>query len=186
MSTHGRAGGSLENATWAANAAVAAAGRRGEQATARVLDWHARNGKAVMHDLRMPIPGMSLNIDHVVVAGNTVVLVDSKLWRPGFYWTWAGRTFRGLRRARHVDKQTMLMARESIGAYLDRHQLSAGIRCVVAAWPSSDHSPLRLWAAATPGAELINASGLSDWIEKVLPDEPADPAIKAALIALVR
>ena len=37
---------------------------------------------AVLHDLRIPIPGFKANIDHAVVSGRSVLLIDSKMWKP--------------------------------------------------------------------------------------------------------
>lgn len=183
--THGTAGGSLTNAGWASSAAAAMQGQLGERATASLLRRQPKS-RVVMHDLRMPIPGMNLNIDHVVIAGRTVALVDSKRWLPGFYLTLSGRTFRGLHRTSHVDKQTMVMARESIAAYLLRRGIKAQLPAVVGVWPSNNSKKLRLWAASVPGADLIRADRLPGWLDRVLPDDPADPALVAALTALVR
>lgn len=183
--TYGKAGGSLSKADWASSAGAAAAGQIGEQATAHLLARQPNN-RVVMHDLRMPIPGMSLNIDHVVIAGRTVALIDSKRWKPGFYITLGGRTFRGRHTASHVDKQTMVMARESIGAYLTQRGCRADLPAVVAVWPSNQHKLLRLWAARMPGADLIRATKLPRWLDRHLPNKPADPTIVAALTRLVR
>ena len=80
----GRPGGSLVGATWAANAAAAKVGRAAELKTALVLDGLAARpgGPTVLHDLGIPIPNISANIDHVVVSGRRVLVIDSKGWRP--------------------------------------------------------------------------------------------------------
>ena len=92
-------GGGLVDASWAANEEVAEIGRRGELLTAAVLDRLARpDGPTVLHDLLLPAAsGVRVNVDHVVVSGRRVVLVDSKCWQPGRYWTALGRTRRGLK-----------------------------------------------------------------------------------------
>ena len=75
----GRAGGSLVGASWAAHAAVARVGRRAELRTADVLDRLASKhaGPTVLHALSIPIPGISANIDHVVVPGRAC-----RSWTP--------------------------------------------------------------------------------------------------------
>src|SRR5664279_5083467 len=79
-------GGGLGNgrggaANWAANAAVAKTGQQGEQRTAAILDTLARHdGAAVLHDLQMPMAGVTANIDHIVAVSYTVTIVDSKVW----------------------------------------------------------------------------------------------------------
>ena len=62
-------------------------GRRAELRTAQVLDRLASQpgGPTVLHDLAIPIPNISANIDHVVVSGRRVLIVDSKGWRPARY-----------------------------------------------------------------------------------------------------
>jgi len=88
----GRPGSGLESAGWAVNGEVARIGRTGEVRTAALLDSLAARpgGPAVLHDLR--IPGGSANVDHVVVTGSRVHVVDAKVWAPGVYWTWSGVT----------------------------------------------------------------------------------------------
>ncbi|MET9676385.1 nuclease-related domain-containing protein [Streptomyces sp. NPDC006482] len=56
-----------------------ASGAAGEKATARLLAPLARRGYGVLHD--RAIPGSRANLDHLVVGGFGVALVDSKNWR---------------------------------------------------------------------------------------------------------
>src|SRR5690606_3467832 len=112
----GRAGFGLAvgDVSWAANDQVAAVGAAGEERTAIELGRIAARpgGPTVLHDLAIPIPGFTANIDHALVFGHRVVLIDTKKWKPGFYWTVAGRTRRGLEAVPHADRKTMVMARE--------------------------------------------------------------------------
>lgn len=118
MSSFGRAGGSLVGADFAANAETAKAGHAGEILTAATLDALARTGGfTVLHDLR--IPGSKANIDHVVVAGSKVWVIDSKLWKPGFYFTLFGRTYRGAERVPHADKRGIPLAHNRLITHLD-------------------------------------------------------------------
>lgn len=103
MSSHGTAGGSLENADFTSSA-EAAAGRAGETAVGRALDQIAHKiGVTVLHALR--IPGAKTNIDHVVVSGNRNWLIDTKVWKPGTYLTLFGPTYRGFEHAPHTAKR---------------------------------------------------------------------------------
>jgi hypothetical protein len=191
--TYGRAATGLQgDISWAANAGTARAGSAGEKRTALVLDEIARTTEAtVLHDVRIPIPGMRINIDHVVIAGTTVLLIDSKNWAPGFLWTISGKTYRGLRRFAGPDgkpvaeKRTVLMASEHIGGYV------AGLGAtfatpVVVVWPSRQGS-LSLWAASFPGARLIHGHKLERVVRRSVPTKkPANPVIVARLRQLVR
>lgn len=55
----------MVGSSWVANDRVARQGREGELQTARVLDRLADRRAVVMHNLRIPIAGISANIDHV-------------------------------------------------------------------------------------------------------------------------
>ena len=60
-------------------------GHLGEQITASLLDeLLVIPSVHIIHGLRFP-GAHSADIDHVVVAGNRIALIDSKLWKPGQY-----------------------------------------------------------------------------------------------------
>jgi hypothetical protein len=185
MTTFGRAGGSLsDDASFARNAETAKAGRTGELATALVLDKLARSGGfAVLHDLR--IPGSSANIDHVVVSGSKVWIIDSKLWKPGFYWTFGGKTRRGLEPAPHADKRGIPLAYTRLTKHLRDRGLDAKMQPPLMVVHSSRRgTPISIWAyrpASDPGARVraVRPEQLS------FPHAPADARIVAALTRLL-
>lgn len=126
---YGKAGGSLTQGknTWHGNSARASVGRDGEIVAGMMLNRLADTvpGMVVLHDLRIPIPGISANIDHVVVSGPKVWILDTKVWAPGVLWTMGGKTYRGLRPFRDKesgawigDKKTLQMAFESLSRFL--------------------------------------------------------------------
>lgn len=186
MTALGRAGGSLDVADFASSAEAAAAGRDGEVATAKVLDRLAdQQGFTVIHDLR--IPGAKANIDHVVVAGTKVWAIDSKLWKPGFYVTVAGRTYRhtsdGWERAEHADKRGLPLGHARLTAHLERHGARMQ-RPIMVVHPSRRTRRIWLWAfrpASDRGARVrvARAESLS------FPSRQADPRIVAALTRLI-
>lgn len=183
----GRAGGGLDNATWAANAGVAKAGQQGELKTAAVIDGLAhRGGPVVLHDLMIPMAGITANIDHAIVAGDTILLIDSKAWRPGFFWTVGGRTRRGLKRFPSADKQTMRMAHEAIQRYLPTKGVdSFRIRpSLVVIWPTN-RDRLRIGLLKMPGARVMSASTFARRIGRLAGADCADPRIVDALSDLV-
>lgn len=86
----GVGGSGLVDADWAASRRVAEMGRVGEVLTARILNPLARRpgGPSVAHHVTPP--GGTADVDHVLISGSRVVLIDSKRWRPGVYWTFGG------------------------------------------------------------------------------------------------
>lgn len=82
----GTPGAGLSSARFGERAAI---GRRGEERTARIireLILPAVPGARVIHGASWP-RSLHSDIDHIVVAGSSVLLVDSKLWSPGTYWS---------------------------------------------------------------------------------------------------
>ncbi|WP_344808216.1 nuclease-related domain-containing protein [Microlunatus ginsengisoli] len=145
----GTPGGGLDNATWARNAATARIGREGERRTAALLDVACRRtgGATVLHDLI--IPGSRANIDHLVVAGRTVWVVDTKVWAPGVYWRVGGRAFRGMARFEPAEKRTTTLAVDRLGGYLRGLGLDAVFAApTVVVWPSGASAPLLLLGRA--------------------------------------
>lgn len=66
-------------------AAEVSAGVRGEEATARLLEFLLEiPGVNVFHGLRFP-GSAEADVDHAVVHGESIYLIDSKQYRPGVY-----------------------------------------------------------------------------------------------------
>lgn len=182
----GTAGRSVNDAGTAwAGSAVAKVGAAGEVRTATEMDRHLPAGVVVLNDLSIPITGFKANIDHIVVSGKQVTIVDSKAWAGGFYWTRGSKTYRGLSRFEPAEKQTMVMASRSISAYLSKNGLEPDMATpVVVVWPTS--SRLSLWAARFPGADLLRGDRLRRACKSTFGDEPADPGVVQALIKLLK
>lgn len=187
----GTPGGSLgDSPSWAANEGVAAAGRKGELATASILDRFARpGGPTVLHDLAMPATGNTANIDHILVSGQDVYIFDSKTWAPAFYWTFRRRTRRGFQRFENADGKgiadtaTMKKARQAIFGYLPE-----GVRVhrpVVVVW-SSRTGRASVWLYRPCAAVAITGRQLMAYGRIAFPRAPADPEIVDLLARLVR
>lgn len=180
---YGRAGTGLSSNTgWAVSDGAARAGANGEKKTEAVLAQFA--GKAaVLHDLTVPIPGFKANIDHVVVSGKRVMLIDTKVWKPGFYWTLFGVNRRGFERVDHTAKDQSYINR-AVVSYLKGTgaQVSDPI---LAVWCSRNNAAASIWALKVPGAAVINGSALTGAVRRSLTRKPADPAIVAKLSRLL-
>ena len=188
----GTAGGGLVGAgsTWAANAHVAKLGEDGEKATARILDpiALAPGGPTVIHDVRIPIPKFTANIDHIVVSGNTIHLIDAKSWAAGRYVRapkfLGGKVYRDWKRFEPGEKQTMQMALEA----MTRFMVSKNVRCtfatpIVVVWPTSTKKSLNMSFFSMTGANMINSARLAAFAKRY--KKTANPAIVAALMSLV-
>ncbi|WP_162458264.1 nuclease-related domain-containing protein [Pseudactinotalea terrae] len=182
----GRPGGGLEAGRnqWAANADVARQGHAGELRTAAVLDPIARTpgGPTVLHDLT--IPGSRANIDHALVRGSDVLLIDSKQWKPGRYWTLPGLgTFRGRERFSYADKATMAMAVDKVRTHLEANGVQARVLTpLVVIWPSSKRGTVRTLFLRIPCARVIAGDSLA---RAVGTGRAADPQVVAALAKLL-
>lgn len=184
----GTAGDGMDGDTsWAANADVVRVGRDGEQRTGRLLDAFARKhpGVAILHNLQPPHPRVRINIDHVVVTGRTVHVVDSKVWRRGFYWTFGSRSFCGIRRDRHAEKRTVQIATESIERLLTAQGIRGRVReGLVVVWPGKGSKASRFWALRVPGAKAVPAHRFARSLRRRFGTTPAEPQIVSALAAL--
>lgn len=127
MSIYGASGASAsEGGAWAKNDSVARIGAAGERQVAKALEpyFSAPDTAALFHDLS--VPGRSANIDHLIVSGKDVLLVDSKVWASGFYFTVFSHTYRmrkkdgrlRLERVDHADKHTYEMLRHDLEKFL--------------------------------------------------------------------
>lgn len=189
----GQPGGGLTDgnggaASWAANAGVAKAGQDGEVRTARILNPLSSDGGAtILHDLNMPVAGIKANIDHIVVSGSTITILDSKTWKPGFFWTMGGKTRRGGKSFPYGDKKTMTMAAQSIERYLNAEGVTGFniAESVVIVWPTNDRNKLSLWAMRFPGAKLISGAKFTRRAKRICGNKAADAAIVDSLRKLV-
>lgn len=193
----GTPGGSLAGATFAANASVAKVGADGERRTAVILDALALRpgGPSVLHDLNIPNPKYSANVDHVIVSGSTVTIIDTKVWASNFYWTLAGKTYRGLKRfasagkggviSYPAEKRTLPMAKTAYARYLGIPE--SNIRLGLIIWPAGA-KPMNLIffrgagsPAAVDGTKLTPARA-----GRMFGSRPADPHLLVALARLVK
>lgn len=193
----GKPGGTLlgGDTSWAANKAVAKFGAAGEQRVGTAIERAlAHDASAVvLHDLS--IPGLSANIDHIVVRGHTVTIVDAKAWSAGRYFTLFGRTFRivnGTRapkRFEPADKTTMEIAARNIAGYLNKHGCRHKMeRPIIVVTPQRPGRISVRWLRV-PGARSITIRQLSDRGGRVFPatrERRNDEQIIVALSGLVR
>ncbi len=168
--------------------AQTAAGTDGELRTARLLEKYCKpGGPTVLHDLVLPMNAIKANIDHVVISGNEVRILDSKLWQPGFYWTLGGTTRRGMTRVNHADKQTMAMATTSLKKLLSTSTSGDFVlkQPTLIVWPSNSKKRLSLRFFRPVGARSTTGDRFALRHRHFVGTKPANPEIVAALIPLV-
>lgn len=178
---YGRAATGLQDSSWAVNENVAKIGAKGEQKTEVLLNGFGKKA-AVLHDLRIPIPGFKANIDHAIVSGKSVLLIDSKMWKPGFYWSTLGYR-RGWEKTPHVGK-----SQEYVSAAMTAFLQGTGAKILtpkLVVWSSRDGQPLSTWLLSVPGAEVVNGLGIVPVVKSFVRGGSADPAIVRKLQELL-
>ncbi|UQN30542.1 nuclease-related domain-containing protein [Brachybacterium kimchii] len=177
---YGVAGGSVEDLGTEASEV----GRQGEEHTGRVLDLIAvESQRDVWHDLNVPAKGVLANIDHIVTGGNVALIIDSKRWKPGLYWTLDDVSYRWLTKVEHADRRTMPMLQQRIAAHIPRALVR---RPLVSVECSRDSGSVNVRFLHIPGANVVRASTLPRRVRTLVPDAPTDPDITAALFPLLR
>lgn len=184
----GKAGTGLSDTSWAANAQVARVGKAGELATESLLNELAgiSDGPTVLHDLVVPLPGYTANIDHAVVSGQNVVLIDTKNWKSGRYWTFLGRTRVGFKHYEYAEKANPGLGFDSVSAYLAEQGITFKMRQpIIAVRCSSKSGHANVRRVNIPGARVVGGGRAKKVALAAVGKKAADPAIVAALTQLV-
>ena len=161
---YGVPGGSLDerSASWASSKGAADYGRRGEELLGEKLNEIVRDsaGAAIFHDVDDP-SGSSGNIDHVILAGDRLLVIDSKVWAPGFYYPLSGSAFRGFfKRFASADTTRFdsLMRISRSLSKISRTSLEPVIITVMPSslfWRQSQTRPVRTLLLRAPGGAKI-------------------------------
>ncbi len=167
---------------WAANNAVARQGAKGEVRTAELLNAFSRRA-AILHDVRVSIPGFTANIDHLVVSGRRVLIIDSKMWKPGFYSSVLGPR-RGWTKTPHVGK-SLKYAQDALNKYLATTGATAGPP-IVAIWSSRTNEPVTMWALRHPDQRFVAAHKLTDIVGRFIDEEASDATVRHLCRLLVK
>lgn len=183
----GKPGGSLDNSgAWlgASGQGKAQVGSYAEKKTAAVTDERARATDAVvLHDIRIPLKGYKANIDHVWVSGNTVIIMDTKQWEGGTYWTLFGKTRNGFKLIPHADKRTIPAAVAGITEFLAARGIKARIATpLLVVWSKNPISSLFYRPA---GAKFVSGDAFKRNAVRMLPGKKADANIVHALSELL-
>ncbi|MGC2939847.1 nuclease-related domain-containing protein [Brevibacterium sp. FAM 24638] len=191
--SYGTPGGSLgedEDTSWAANKAVAEVGRIGEQIVGNMLTdlVVASDGAVVLHDLSMPAHWSKANIDHIVITGSTVIIIDAKRWKPSAYYTLRSTAYRGLfSHFKHAQKNGMGHAADSIQSMLSKRNLYATISTPLVAVVPTGPGFMSTHFLRFPRAEVVSKKALATRVRRLIRDNgPADQGIVDALSSLLK
>jgi hypothetical protein len=183
----GRAGASLaEGGAWQKAAGANKGAAAAERATGELLDRLAlaEDGPTVFHDLRLP--GGEANIDHLIVAGRRVTVVDTKWWKPGWYWGKPPNMRRGATRFRAAESGATMAAVGAVNRLLAAHGVRAARSGAVwAVHQSNPAGKVRLRLARKPGVKLMTWRRFRGKAFAGRFAGNADPAVAAALAPLV-
>jgi hypothetical protein len=189
---YGAAGGSLTtNESRGKFGKAGFHGHEGEVQTARLLAAAFRGDPDVLlfHDLRVPERGDGRpergngQIDHIIVRGHRIIVLDSKRWRAGRIVTvpFLG-TFRGWRRFRPADKHTVGMAVDRLSCYLPPGCRVRGALLVQVA--GKGKLDLRFYRPRD-GVTAISADNLAPLKTMLGGPARSDPAVSAAIHSLL-
>lgn len=167
------------------NAGAAAAGVRGEHLTAQTLRDYSSDC-LIAHSLRLPVK-MNADIDHLIVAGNSLMAIDSKLWKPGYYHGWIGSPRRGLRTEAHLDVDASARAVSALESMLAADGLTPTTSRLVAVHPAKQKQKQKTTISTslrwhTP--PIVAATALATHIEDFLQQSGglrADPELASAI-----
>lgn len=179
----GQPGRGLDDAPWAANESVRQIGQNAEVRTGQELASVVHRGPSVLHDLRIPMPGISANIDHLVVAGDQVLILDSKRWASGFYWTVGGVTRRGWKPFAPADKKTLPMARDALARFLSKRGIQAELLDPVLVIWSSEKPNLTFYKPSGK-ARKVHGDHIGTWVRRHVPRKNASGDLLVTLAEL--
>jgi len=196
----GKAGDSLRNNSGFTTKRLANVGLSGEVRTADILRVIQDNRAAsqrfsVVHDFMAPSDKYTANVDHLVIAGNKVIIIDSKVWSPGYYATIAGRTwvYRSKGRSSKAkaleyfspgDKKTIPMLVDVMGEYLGSRALVVNPTMVV--WSSRESGrPKLAFYRPGNGVEVVAGIRSAHHLNAIIPRKTADPYILSRVLELL-
>lgn len=153
------------------DASRAASGARGESLTAAILrgysDW-----ALIIHSLRLPVK-LKTDIDHLVVAGEGILAIDSKLWRPGYYHGWLGTPMRGFRREPHVSAASTEKALDVLTSMLAADRIDPETSSLIAVHAAKKHAATTISSSLSwRPTPIVGAATLEDRVEKFLTLHP--------------
>lgn len=194
---YGHPGMGLSHHTHYGTAYTRTAGSAGEFTTAMILDGFAGHA-AIFHDLTLP--GGYGNIDHAVLTGNRLLLIDSKNWAAGRYWNIGKAYFRNWEHrdppsnalanahrmvSRHLETEGITLPTPVValwsGTQSARHGITLNFRGEIIGVPVEKTKTARPFLHYRyPGARVIPGNDLHKTVTRFIGKRPAAPHRGAA------
>lgn len=131
----GEVGASLDGADFGNKGEV---GAYGERKTEQILNAYG-DRCSIIHDVI--VPGLDANLDHVIVSGSKVLIIDTKAWGSGLYHQDSAekQVHRGNRPLDHANKASLQNMENMMRTVLGRRRgrvWGLRVKSVLAVWPS--------------------------------------------------
>lgn len=161
-------------------------GIQGEQRTATLLsEWvEGIPGVRVFHSMRFPAAMTDADVDHIIVSGNNVLIIDSKMWGRGRYaWAEDGRHVWTYSPAGTRQAEPYARSVNSIVDAIDGYQDILGNHAMVQGYLAlHSETPQQISVLGDPcgpaGVILARAEdaipAIADWLRRVNPDGIVD------------
>lgn len=153
------------------DASRASSGARGEGYTAVILRGFSDRA-LIIHSLRLPVK-LKTDIDHLVVADEAILAIDSKLWRPGYYHGWLGNPMRGMRPEPHISSPSTEKALDVLTSMLAADGIRPQVSSLVAVHGAKKREVTTISSSLSfRSTPIIGAATLDDRVEKFLTRYP--------------
>jgi hypothetical protein len=201
----GTPGASLSGESFYDKRKRADVGASGERRTADLLRGiqqhrHLPNRFAVIHDVMLPSDRYTANIDHIVIAGKSVLIIDSKVWSSGLYATFKGKTYvlhskktrtqynKMVARFEAGDHKTLPMTLNILNEWTKQHGLNQVnfMNPLMIVWPPEGknnpsvrfYTPPGVTAAVTPEVARVR-------LAKSIPTQPPNQQLLDLFLSLM-
>lgn len=167
------------------DAGRAASGAHGEERTAAILHQF-RDLALIVHSMRLPVK-LKTDIDHLVIAGDAILAIDSKVWRPGYYHQWLSTPMRGIRSESHLAPASTGQALDVLRPMLAADRLDPEMSALISVLRSKNNAKTTISASlAWRAVPIIGVEKLQARVEKFLVQHPEPAAVPlAATIAAI-
>ena len=174
MKWYGKAGSSMSTSSFQSKYAdTSQSGRAGEVRLESLLKRITDGETIGFSSVRTPKQGYNTDVDFVLVKGNRVLLIDSKLYKQGGFWfSFGGKLFRNFIPA-HRDKagnhkamsRNMSMARDAFREKLGNDFIVEAVTVFVRSDDNKPHA--NTWFTRFPGGiKTLNEASLGGYVHR--------------------
>lgn len=159
MKEYGTIGGSLTNTSF--DKQRVKSGLWGEKETGKMFkESFKREDVHIFHDLTVPNLKFA-NIDHLIVRGKTIFVVDSKNWSPGIYWNIGDSGFRGFKKFDPLTKKHV----QAANAYFTKEFSEFEVKSVIIAW-SKNKTKNHVFLTSGLEVKILAGNKAANWIKR--------------------